>query len=68
MKKVLELAFIGTAAYVSGLLYERGRKDGKDGGPIDPKAWAGVVGSRMSRKLLADLVKEAAKRAQPGQD
>jgi len=59
MKKVLELAFIGTAAYVSGVLYEQGRKAGKDTEKIDPKAWASAVGSRISRKVIADLISKA---------
>ena len=62
MKKIFEAAFIGAVAYLSGQMYEQGRKSGKDS-KVDPKAFAAGIGSRLPRaqfmKLIADLQKRA---------
>lgn len=60
-KKLGEIAFIGAASYVSGLLYEQGRKGGRDVSKLSPKAFTSNVGSARVRKLISDLIGKVAK-------
>jgi hypothetical protein len=57
-KKIAEVAFIGAASYISGLLYEQGRAAGKTV-KISPKAFAESVGGAQARKLISDLIEKA---------
>jgi hypothetical protein len=46
---------------VSGLLYEQGRKGGRDVSKLSPKAFTSNVGSARVRKLISDLIGKVAK-------
>lgn len=64
MKKISEMAFVAGIAFVSGYMYEQGRKQGKGDKRLAPDNWGAAVGGRVIRDRITEIIKEAQKRAE----